>query len=1814
VFDVTESGIAGVSVDVTGVDDLGAAVTLTTLTDAAGSYVFTDLRPGIYEITETQPAGFLDGLDSVGSLGGTLGADTVSGIPVASGDTGIGYDFGELAPASLSGSVYLDADNDGVFDVTEVGVAGVTVTLTGIDDLGVLVIAVTTTDAAGNWAFTGLRPSDAAGYTVIETQPPGLLDGGDAAGPLGGDATTVNDEVSGIVVGPGEVASGNTFGELEPATIAGTVYADADNDGILDPGEAGIAAVTVTLTGTDDLGAAVSVTTTTDAAGAYIFTDLRPGTYTVTETQPAGFLDGIDSVGSLGGTLGDDVISAIPVAPGDTGTGYDFGELTGASVGGAVFVDADNDGVLDAGEAGIAGVTVTLTGTDDLGNTVTLSTTTAADGSFTFTDLRPGTYEITETQPAGVLDGIDTAGSLGGVVGADTIGSIVVQDGDTGTGYLFAELEPVSLGGAVYEDVSNDGVLDAGEAGIAGVTITLTGTDDLGNAVILTTVTAADGTYSFTDLRPGTYEISETQPAAFLDGIDTAGSLGGVVGADTITAIPASPGDTGTGYTFGELPTASISGAVFDDADNDGVVDAGEAGIAGVTITLTGTDDLGNAVSLTTTTAADGTYTFIDLRPGTYTVTETQPAGFLDGIDSAGSAGGVVGADTVTSIVLGAGVPATGYTFAELTPSTLSGAAYSDADNDGVFDAAETGIAGVTVTLAGTDDLGAAVLLTATTDATGAYSFTDLRPGTYTVTETQPAGFFDGIDTIGTQGGSVSANDELTISLAPATTGTGNLFGELEPAAIGDYVWLDIDDDGVQDPAEGIDGLTVNLYAADGVTLLATTVTAAGGAYSFGNLAPFASYVVEVVPPPGGVFTSLPGTDDTDDSDVDAGGRVTVVPVFGDNFDAADAGLVPASLTGMVWLDENGDGVSDASEPALPGVTVNLYDSSGVLVATTTTAADGGYSFSGLLPGDYTVEVVYPGASFAAPGADSDVDPVTGTAAVTLGSGPTADGGDAGVLAALIGDLVWLDLDGDGTQGPTEPGVAGVTVTLLDASGVVVASTVTAADGTYGFVVPPGDYEVVVTPPGGGVFTATGVGAETSDSDVDPAGSTGVLTFGSGDAGDAGDAGVLPADISGVVWLDLDADGLNDDASPLAGVTVNLYDDLGVVVATTITAVDGSYSFPGLVPGDYTVEVVSPDGAPFTTPGGDSDVDPATGTAAVAATGSHVVDAGVLPGFIGGVLWLDLDGDGVNDGEPGASGVTVTLLDATGAVVATTVTDGAGQFAFGPLPAGDYTVVVDETAFPAGTTQTFDPDGVNDGTAVVTLPVGGNVGDVDFGYQPPATVTGILFEDLDGDGVQDPGEPGLAGVDVIVTAGDGTTIVVTTGADGSYAAAVTPGTVTVTVDETTLPPGAVSTTGNATQTVVAPAGEVVATDPVGYQLVSDVSGLIWNDADGDGVRDAGEPGIQGVTVTLIDASGSVVATAVTGPAGGYVFLDVTPGDYTVVVDTTTLPSGTDFPTFDLDGSLDNATSITVTADGDTTGVDFGYRPAGSIGGTLWHDVDGDGVREPGDPGLAGIPVTVTWLGPDGLPGGGDDVAYATVTGADGSYTVDGLPAGSYAITFDETAVPPGLAVTSCAAATPSVGVAATTCDSVVELGAGDDLTGVDVVFTSVVDLAVTVSSDVTTAATGDDVTFTVTVTNDGPGVEGGPIQVTVVIGDGMMFVGGGGDGWTFEVVGDGVVVFTYTGTLPPGAELTFPIDVVVASAEGDLSLTATVTGVAVDTDVTNNTVTVSIGILPFTGVPADNLVRLGLAMLLGGVLVLLVTGQTWGGRRRRRDV
>jgi len=543
--------------------------------------------------------------------------------------------------SSLAGFVYSDLDDDGAMEGGETGISGVTLTLSGTDLYGNTVNRTTTTNGSGAYLFDNLSPSDGTGYTVTETQPPlsyfdGLDSRDNGASAIPGSRTT--DVISSINVPADTALTGYLFGEIPAASIAGYVWNDEDNDGVRDAGETtGIQNALITLTGTDYLGNPVNVSTTTNAGGAYSFGPLRAGNYTITETQPAAWADGLDSAGTAGGTVGNDIISGIVLNATTTATDYDFGEI-GGSLAGTVYNDINNNGIDEAAEPGIPNATVTLTGADINGNPINLVTTTAADGSYSFSNLpmpNASGYTITETQPAGWVDGQDALGTLGGTLGNDVFSGILFPTpGAAGTGYNFGEIEGTAgiaqVSGKVWLD-SNHDRLDNDGNGQAAWTVELIQRAtpfDTTYTLIATTITNAAGEYAINGLSPGAYEIRFRHPSSgYIYGIPISAWPGVDLTYGTIRNLVLASGDNVLNQNLPLDP----GGVVYDAVTR--------VPIAGAVVTLSGPPGfdpaihlVGGAANVSQTTDATGVYQFnlFDTAPdGVYTLAVTAPAGYL---------------------------------------------------------------------------------------------------------------------------------------------------------------------------------------------------------------------------------------------------------------------------------------------------------------------------------------------------------------------------------------------------------------------------------------------------------------------------------------------------------------------------------------------------------------------------------------------------------------------------------------------------------------------------------------------------------------------------------------------------------------------------------------------------------------------------------------------------------------------------------------------------------------------------------------------------------------------------------------------------------------------------------------------------------------------------------------------------------------------------------------------------------------------------------------------------------------------------------
>jgi hypothetical protein len=667
--------------------------------------------------------------------------------------------------------------------------------------------ATTTTAGDGSYAFSNL---DAGAYSVS------------APATASGKALFTGSPLS-VTIAAGATSANHNFGYVTGG-LSGFAYVDANRSGVMDAGEPGIGGVVIS---------GPSGTTMTAADGSYSFSGLDAGTY---------------SVGAPATASGKALFTASPlsvtIAAGATSANHNFGYVTGG-LSGFAYVDANRNSVMDAGEAGLGGVVITgPSGT----------TTTAADGSYSFSGLDAGSHSVSAPATAS-----------GKALFTPSPLSVTITAGATSANHNFGYVTG-ALSGFAYVDANRNSVMDAGEAGLGGVVIT---------GPSGTTTTVADGSYSFSGLDAGIHSVSAPATAS---------------GKALFTASPLSvdlaAGATSANHNFGYV-TGGLSGFAYVDANRNSVKDAGEAGIGGVVIAGPGGP---------TTTAADGSYSFSGLDAGTHSVSAPSTA-----------SGKALFTVSPLSVVLAAGATSANNNFGYVTGG-LSGFAYVDANRNSVMDAGEAGIGGVVIAGPGG---------TTTTAADGSYSFSGLDAGIHSVSAPSTAG-----------GKALFTASPLSVDLTAGANSSNNNFGYVTGGLSG-FAYVDANRNSVKDAGEaGIGGVVITGPSG-------TTTTAADGSYSFSSL-DGGTYAVSAPSTASGkaLFTPSP---------------LSVTIAAGATSANNNFGYVTGGLSGFAYVDANRNSIKDAGEAGIGGVVITGPS------GTTTTAADGSYSFSSLDGGTYAV-------------------------------------------------------------------------------------------------------------------------------------------------------------------------------------------------------------------------------------------------------------------------------------------------------------------------------------------------------------------------------------------------------------------------------------------------------------------------------------------------------------------------------------------------------------------------------------------------------------------------------------------------------------------------------------------------------------------------------------------------------------------------------------------------------------------------------------------------------------------------------------------
>lgn len=422
----------------------------------------------------------------------------------------------------------------------------------------------------------------------------------------------------------------------------------------------------------------------------------------------------------------------------------------------------------------------------------------------------------------------------------------------------------------------------------------------------------------------------------------------------------------------------------------------------------------------------------------------------------------------------------------------------------------------------------------------------------------------------------------------------------------------------------------------------------------------------------------------------------------------------------------------------------------------------------------------------------------------------------------------------------------------------------------------------------------------------------------------------------------------------------------------------------------------------------------------------------IRTGTISGTIWRNDNGNGTIDaGEPGLTNVTVVLngpgpdgilFNGDDEIIATTTSGAGGAYTFINLASGRYYVTVDEGTLPAANYRLNTPPAAK----VVNLPVGGVQINLNFGYwidNGTVRVTGKVFNDINGNGIADPGEtaavPG-GGVQVTLTSGgddfnlattaDNVVYTAFTDTNGNYVfqgTALNPiyGNVyQLDVNETLIP-----STFVRTSPVVVPVNFSLTpggskTQNYGYQeKQATITGLVFGDADGSGTFNGAETGIANVNVSLLGAGiDGLFGTAddlptlntTTTASGNYSFFPLTAGKYRVIVDSASPVLANYFLT------TNNATqNLTLNVgNGTFNAANVGYRLdnfSGQIAGLVFNDVNGNALYDLGEPGISGVNVQLRWAGRDGILNNSDDQIFNAVTNGAGAYSATGLPVGDF---------------------------------------------------------------------------------------------------------------------------------------------------------------------------------------------------------------------------
>jgi len=952
-------------------------------------------------------------------------------------------------------------------------------------------IARQMTSGSGEYHFYNL-PNDTYRVMVTSTAS-GFALSSNAAG------TTPFDTISGLVLS-GTGVSGKHFYYKESSIvgITGNVYVDFANNNTsmtLDSNDYPLENVEIELyEGLNATGSAVR-TVKTLTNGSYAFPNLLYGVDYSVKIKLSSIPD-YDFKRSKAGAAATDITLNIATLAKAGSTDNHYLVKGKQKITGDVWIDVNGD--LTKGATGelLNGVTVKLEYKAPGASAYsTLKTTTTAnasslDGQYSFTALPKGTdYKVIVDGTSSVLAGTSLIPSTGtgSIAGnTDTFETTALSADVIGQSTAYNYNGKVS--GQFIVDIDGNGAKSAVDSDFAGVELELKATIN-GIMITKTATTGTDGKFSIDNLPIGNWSLNVAAAASqtvtnwssytLSYSKNSAGTK--VTGS---SALPLTMAITAIDTTFANIEVAynggaKISGYVVLDVDpTDGThaVTAIDTPVTGLTMTLS--SDTAGFVSRTVTTDSNGYYEFTGLGIHTYKVsvdsTNAQLAGHLISFDPLSTATSTSSSSSVNLAVSAANSDLTTQDFGYKSSGGLSGYIYRDISGSGTrHSAVDDKLAGVKIKAT----QGSVVRYSNLTTANGEYTIENLAAGPWTVEiDTLPSSdyLFSYIaDTFGTTATVVTNGAEVDILPTAATRavkGATVSFGVKANALISGKVVIDVDDQNPLPPAAAdvmaediaIDAsgffpsYVVSLY--NGSTLL-RTATVVGGDYAFTNLADNVAYTVEVTQPSSDYINSFTLTSSS--TGVTAGTVTNTAAKMSQTYRLAATNTQAQNshfawkgaggVSGNVFWDKNDDGeytnTIDSDVGAV--VTVTLSHASGSVPNITRTIASGStaYSATGLLPGSWTIATFGVPTTFKASFDPDDAYSAsslaaTANSAVIKVGGSTLTNQHFGYIkgGAMVGELK-NDASASGSYNSGDAGLNPVEVSLLDTSNRAILDT-----------------------------------------------------------------------------------------------------------------------------------------------------------------------------------------------------------------------------------------------------------------------------------------------------------------------------------------------------------------------------------------------------------------------------------------------------------------------------------------------------------------------------------------------------------------------------------------------------------------------------------------------------------------------------------------------------------------------------------------------------------------------------------------------------